>query len=153
MNDVNGQRTCAHVLFFLWSTLWEFFFWCDFLSLYRGSKQTVTLQPSSCMFGDIKHISNGTLTLSSTHTVFLCSHSNQWPNTHMVSHCLMQSFYTWHYISDRTLTPSHTVFLCSHSILDTTSVTEHSHWLCSCSPTYVPWLIANRWQDPQWCCW
>ena len=144
---MNGQRTCAHVLFFLWSTLWAFFFWCDFLSLYRGSKQTVTLQPSSCMFGDIKHISNGTLTLSSTHTVFLCSHSNQWPNTHMVSHCLlMQSFYTWHYISDWTLTLSstHTVFLCSHSLLDATSVTEHSHGL-TLSYAVILYLTLHQW--------
>ena len=68
------------------------------------------------------------LTLSS-YAVILHLMLHQWPNIHMVSHCLhMQSFFTWCYISDWTLTWSHTV-LCSHSILDTTSVIEHSHHL------------------------
>ena len=117
-------------------------------------------------------ISDRTLTWS--HTVFLCSHSildttsatehshclpltlssyavilylmlHQWPNTHMVSHCLMQSFYTWHYISDWTLTPSHTVFLCSHSILDTTSVTELSHHLTLSSYAVILYLTPHQW--------
>ena len=115
MNNVNGQWTCAHLLFFLWSTLWAFFPFFFFLVWFFCYLCT----------GEVSKLSHCSRPLACLETWYTSVMEH--------SHCL-----------PLTLSFTHTVFICSHSLLNATSVTEHSHGL-ALSYAVILYLTLHQW--------